>query len=256
VKRRRRSSPLSESKELKKPGPRILVVDDESRIVRFVSMNLELEGFQVIEASSGVEALQRVRENLPDLILLDVMMPELDGFETLRMLREFSDIPVIMLTVRSDETDVVHGLSLGADDYVTKPFSVRELTGRIQAVLRRTGAVTPPESAILKIDGYLSLDYNRREAIVDGERVKLRPTEFRLLYHLIENAGWVVAHETLLAKVWGYEYRDEVHYLRLYVTYLRKKIEPDPSNPRYILTERGVGYRFVDIQGDQGEDDG
>jgi len=228
-----------------RPGPRILIVDDERHIVQVVRMNLEMERYQVITASSGTEALERVRQDLPDLVLLDVGMPELDGFETLRLLREVSDVPVIMLTVRSDEDDIIRGLELGADDYITKPFRARELSSRIRTVLRRTRGPAPPESAILKIDDYLSVDYNRREVIVEGKPIKLRPTEFRLLYHLIENAGWVVPHETLLAKVWGYEYREEVHYLRLYVTYLRQKIEPDPSKPRYILTERGVGYRFA-----------
>ena len=227
------------------PGPRILIVDDERHIVQVVRMNLEMERYQVITASSGTEALERVRQDLPDLVLLDVGMPELDGFETLQLLREVSDVPVIMLTVRSDEDDIIRGLELGADDYITKPFRARELSSRIRTVLRRTRGPAPPESAILKIDDYLSVDYNRREVIVEGKPIKLRPTEFRLLYHLIENAGWVVPHETLLAKVWGYEYREEVHYLRLYVTYLRQKIEPDPSKPRYILTERGVGYRFA-----------
>jgi two-component system KDP operon response regulator KdpE len=227
------------------PGPRILIVDDERHIVQVVRMNLEMERYQVITASSGTEALERVRQDLPDLVLLDVGMPELDGFETLQLLREVSDVPVIMLTVRSDEDDIIRGLELGADDYITKPFRARELSSRIRTVLRRTRGPAPPESAILRIDDYLSVDYNRREVIVEGKPIKLRPTEFRLLYHLIENAGWVVPHETLLAKVWGYEYREEVHYLRLYVTYLRQKIEPDPSEPRYILTERGVGYRFA-----------
>ncbi len=230
------------------PGALILVVDDEPHIVRFITMNLELEGFRVINASSGPDALRRVREDLPDIVLLDVMMPEMDGFETLRALREVSDVPVIMLTVRSEQEDIIHGLELGADDYVTKPFSMRVLTSRIRAVLRRTGSPPSPESAILKIDDYLSVDYNQREIIAGGKRVKLRPTEFRLLYHLIENAGWIVPHETLLSKVWGYEYRDAVHYLRLYITYLRSKIEPDPAHPRYILTERGVGYQFVDFR--------
>lgn len=239
------------------PGPLILVVDDEEHIQRLVRMNLEMEDFQVITASSGTEAIERVRKDLPDLVLLDVGMPGLDGFETLRMIREISEVPVIMLTVRSDEEDIVRGLELGADDYITKPFRTRELSSRIRAVLRRTRTV-PLETAILKIDDYLSVDYNRREVIVGGKRVKLRPTEFRLLYHLIENAGWVVPHEVLLAKVWGHEYREEVHYLRLYITYLRQKIEPDPSHPRYILTERGVGYRFVDFRNreqDQGKED-
>ena len=175
---------MSASKGADTPGPLILVVDDEERIVRFIVMNLELEGFRVISASSGLEALQRVRESLPDLVLLDVMLPQLDGFETLRLLREQqTDVPVIMLTVRADEEDIVHGLELGADDYITKPFGIQELTSRIRAVLRRTGALAGPEAAVVRIDDYLSVDYNRREAIVAGERIKLRPTEFRLLYH-------------------------------------------------------------------------
>ena len=230
------------------PGPLVLVADDEPHIVQVVRMNLEAEGHRVIAASSGTETLKRVREDLPDLVLMDVGMPELDGFETLQLLREMSDVPVIMLTVRSSEEDIVRGLELGADDYITKPFRARELSSRIKAVMRRGAGPQQPESAILKIDDYLSVDYNNREVIVAGERIKLRPTEFRLLYHLIENAGWVVPHETLLSKVWGYEYRDEIHYVRLYITYLRQKIEPDPGNPRYILTERGTGYRFVDYR--------
>jgi two-component system KDP operon response regulator KdpE len=226
----------------------ILVVDDEPRMTRFIRMNLELEGFRVIEAHDGLEALDKVRTELPDLVILDVMMPELDGFETLKMLREVSNVPVIMLTVRADEEDKVRGLDLGADDYVTKPFSARELASRIRAVLRRTEGPISPGEAIVEIDDRLSVDFNNREVIVEGERIKLRPTEFRLLYHLIENAGWVVPHEMLLAKVWGYEYREETQYLRLYITYLRQKIEPDPSDPRYIFTERGVGYRFVNFR--------
>jgi two-component system KDP operon response regulator KdpE len=231
----------------------ILVVDDEPRMRRFIRMNLDLEGYGVIEAENGMDALEKVRVNLPDLVILDVMMPELDGFETLRMLREVSRVPVIMLTVQADESDKVRGLELGADDYVTKPFGTRELTSRVRAVLRRTAGPPEPKDAIVRIDERLSVDYNNREAIVEGERIKLRPTEFRLLYHLIENAGWVVPHEMLLAKVWGYEYREELQYLRLYITYLRKKIEPEPSRPRYIFTEREVGYRFVDFRREQRE---
>ena len=227
----------------------ILVVDDEPRIIGFIRMNLELEGHQVLEAHNGLEALEAVRTKLPDIVLLDVMMPELDGFETLRMLREFSDIPVIMLTAKGEENDRVYGLELGADDYISKPFGPRELSSRIKAVLRRYQASSSsPDEAILKVDDRLSVDFNRREVIVNGERIKLRPTEYRLLYHLIQNAGWTVPHDQLLAKVWGYEYRDEAHYVRLYVNYLREKIEEDPSNPKYILTERGVGYRFADFK--------
>ena len=228
---------------------RILVVDDEKRMIDFIRMNLELEGYQVLEAHNGLEALEAIRTQLPDLVLLDVMMPELDGFETLKMLREFSNVPVIMLTAKGEEDDKVYGLELGADDYITKPFGSRELSSRIRAVLRRAEMPSvSPDKAVLKIDDRLSVDFNRREVIVEGKRIKLRPTEYRLLYHLIENAGWTVPHEQLLAKVWGYEYRDETHYVRLYVNYLREKIEEDPSNPKYILTERGVGYRFVDFR--------
>jgi two-component system KDP operon response regulator KdpE len=227
---------------------RILVVDDEPRMIGFIRMNLELEGYQVIEAHDGLEALEAIRTQLPDVVLLDVMMPELDGFETLRMLREFSSVPVIMLTAKGEEDDKVIGLELGADDYVTKPFGPRELSSRVRAVLRRADMPNTPERALLRIDDRLSVDFNRREVIVNGEHIKLRPTEYRLLYHLIENAGWTVPHEQLLAKVWGYEYRDETHYVRLYINYLREKIEEDPSNPRYIQTERGVGYRFIDFK--------
>jgi len=226
----------------------ILVVDDEPRMRRFMQMNLDLEGYRVIEAGNGLEALNRVRENLPDMVLLDVMMPEMDGFEALRLIRETSSVPVIMLTVKGDEDDRVRGLELGADDYVTKPFSPRELASRIKAVLRRSEMPAPVEQSIIKVDDRLQIDFNRRQVIVEGKEIKLRPTEYRLLYHLVNNAGWTLPHETLLAKVWGHEYRDETHYLRLYVTYLRQKIEEDPANPKYILTERGLGYRFVDFK--------
>jgi DNA-binding response OmpR family regulator len=241
-----RSLPLSVTSP--ESHPLVLIVDDEPRIIRFVRINLEMEGFRVIEASDGLEALTQVREKMPDMVLLDVMMPEMDGFETLRMIRELSSVPVIMLTVRSSEEDKVKGLDLGADDYITKPFSPRELVSRVRAVLRRFQAVSPAEASVLEIDDYLSVDFNTAEVIVQGERIKLRPTELRLLRHLIENAGWTVPHATLLSRVWGYEYKDEISYLRLYVNYLRKKIEPDPSNPRYILTERGMGYRFADFR--------
>lgn len=225
----------------------ILIADDEARMRRFIKMNLDLEGYRVIEASNGLEALDRVREDLPDLALLDVMMPELDGFETLRIIREISTAPVIMLTVRDDEADKVKGLELGADDYVTKPFSPRELASRIKAVLRRTEMDSPGDSSLIVVDDYLQIDFARRQVFAGGQEVKLRPTEYRLLYHLVQNAGQVLTHEMILSKVWGYEYRDESQYVRLYITYLRQKIEPDPSNPRYILTERGIGYRFVDF---------
>jgi DNA-binding response OmpR family regulator len=226
----------------------ILVVDDEPRMIRFIRLNLEHDGFIVSEARDGSQALAQLRDRLPDLVLLDVMMPELDGFETLRLLREISAVPVIMLTAKGEEDDRVRGLELGADDYITKPFSPRELVSRVRAVLRRTEAPAPSPHEPIRVDDRLTIDFDRREVWVEGKLVPLRPTEYRLLYHLVQNAGWVVPHDQLLAKVWGYEYRDETHYLRLYINYLRQKLEADPSNPVYILTERGVGYRFVDFR--------
>jgi DNA-binding response OmpR family regulator len=226
---------------------RILVVDDEERMVRFIRLNLEHDGFRVSEAFKGTEALEKLRSTLPDLILLDVMLPDIDGFEVLRMIREVSTIPVIMLTAKGEEDDRVKGLELGADDYVTKPFSPRELVSRVRAVLRRDEIASGASHGLIEVDKRLKLDFDRHEVWVEGKLVNLRPTEYRLLYHLVQNAGWVISHDQLLANVWGYEYRDEPHYVRLYINYLRKKIEEDPSNPKYILTERGIGYRFVDF---------
>jgi two-component system KDP operon response regulator KdpE len=227
---------------------RILVVDDEERMVRFIRLNLEHDGFQVVEAFKGLQAIDLIRSKLPDLVLLDVMLPDLDGFEVLRTIREVSTVPVIMLTAKGEEEDRIRGLELGADDYITKPFSPRELVSRVKAVLRRTETTTAGTHGLIEVDDRLKLDFDRREVWVDGELVKLRPTEYRLLYHLVQNAGWVITHDQLLAKVWGYEYRDEPHYVRLYINYLRQKLEKDPANPQYILTERGVGYRFVDFR--------
>jgi len=214
---------------------RILVVDDEERMVRFIRMNLEHDGFQVSEAFNGKQAIQKIRDVTPDLILLDVMMPDLDGFEVLETVREVSQVPVIMLTAKGEEDDRVRGLELGADDYVTKPFSPRALVSRVKAVLRRTEGATGSMHGLIEVDERLKIDFDRREIWLEGKLVKLRPTEYRMLYHLVQNAGWVVTHDQLLTKVWGYEY-------------LRQKLEADPSNPKYILTERGVGYRFVDFR--------
>ncbi len=227
---------------------RILVVDDEPRMIHFIRLNLEHDGFEVSEAASGSQALAQLRDRLPDLVLLDVMMPDLDGFATLSMIREISTVPVLMLTAKGEEDDRVRGLELGADDYITKPFSPRELVSRVRAVLRRVEAPGAAAHEVIQVDDRLKLDFDRREIWVDGKLVRLRPTEFKLLYHLVQNAGWVVPHDQLLAKVWGYEYREETHYLRLYINYLRQKLERDPADPQYILTERGVGYRFVDFR--------
>jgi two-component system KDP operon response regulator KdpE len=229
-------------------GRTILVVDDEPDLLNAVRLYLEDEGYQVLTATNGEEALAKVRTRLPDLIVLDVMMPEMNGFEALGEIRRVSNVPVIMLTVKGEESDKVRGLGLGADDYVTKPFSQRELLSRIQAVLRR--AETPafvPRTRIV-VDDDLTIDFSRNEVWLKGEKVQLTPTEYRLLYHLVSNPGRILSHESLLAKVWGPEYREEEHYVRLYITYLRQKIEPDPAHPKYILTERGLGYRFMDYR--------
>lgn len=224
----------------------VLVVDDEQRIVRFVRLHFEAKGARVIQAHDGRAAVELVREQLPDLVVLDVQMPGMDGFETLRRIREVSDVPVIMLTVQADEADRIRGLDLGADDYMGKPFGPGELVSRAQAVLRRAQA--PGDQRIVRVDDGLQIDFGARQVIARGQRIRLRPTEWRLLYHLVQNAGWVLSHDQILAKVWGPEYIGQDNYVRLYVTYLRQKIEPDPARPRYIHTERGMGYRFADLE--------
>jgi two-component system, OmpR family, KDP operon response regulator KdpE len=228
-------------------GKKILVVDDEQCIVQLVTMNLEMEGFQVINAADGYEALEKVTRELPDLVILDVMMPDMDGFETLKRIRELSQVPVIFLSVKGQEFDRVHGLDLGADDYMTKPFSPRELISRIKAVLRRTEAKSLATTSEIVVDDELRINFDQRKVIVRGKEVILRPTEYRLLYQLVTNAGKLLTHETLLSRVWGPEYRDEDQYVRLYITYLRQKIEKDSKNPKYILSERGLGYRFKEF---------
>ena len=230
---------------------RILVVDDEKGLVKIIRLNLQQDGFEVVEANNGTEAMDKLRTTLPDLILLDVMMPDMDGFTVLKMVREIGGTPVIMLTAKGEEKDIIKGLELGADDYITKPFSPRELTSRIRAGLRRGSFTKDEESGRIVVDDRLTIDFDRHEVWIEGELVQLRPTEYRLLYHLVQNAGWVLTHDQILNKVWGYEYENEPHYVRLYINYLRKKLEVDPSNPKYILTERGVGYRFVDYKRDK-----
>jgi two-component system KDP operon response regulator KdpE len=176
------------------------------------------------------------------------MLPDIDGFEVLRLIRETSNVPVIMLTAKGEEDDRIKGLELGADDYISKPFSPRELVSRVKAVLRRTGSAGVSARDTITVDERLKIDFGRREVWVEDALVKLRPTEYRLLFHLVQNAGWVMTYDQILSKVWGYEYQDEPHYVRLYVNYLRQKIEKDPANPKYILTERGIGYRFWDYR--------
>ena len=227
---------------------RVLVVDDEPHLLHADQLYREDEGFTVLTARDGQEALRKVREQLPDAVVMDVEMPGLDGFETLQELRKVSSAPVIMLTVRGEESDKVRGLRLGADDYLTKPFSQRELVERIRAVLRRAEMPAALPRTEIQVDADLTIDFSRNEVFVKGKRVQLTPTEYRLLHQLVSNPGRVMTTESLLTRVWGFEYREEEHYVRLYVSYLRQKIEPDPSHPKYILTEKGLGYRFVDFR--------
>jgi DNA-binding response OmpR family regulator len=227
---------------------RVLVVDDEPDLLYAVKLYLEDEGYIVFTAMNGYEALDVLKERIPDVVVLDVMMPELDGFETLKQIRETSTVPVIMLTAKGEEADKVRGLGLGADDYVTKPFSQRELLSRIQAVIRRAEMPRALPKTQIQIDEHLVVDFARGEVYRDGTKVSLTPTEYRLLYHLVSNPGRVLTNEALLVRVWGREYREEDHYVRLYISYLRQKIEPDPAHPRYIQTEKGLGYRFVDYR--------
>lgn len=231
-------------------GYRALVVDDEAPLADVVASYLRREYFEVTVCHTGAQALTVARDVDPDVVVLDLGLPGIDGVEVCRQLRTFSDAYVVMLTARDTEVDTIVGLSVGADDYVTKPFSPRELSSRIRAVLRRIEPASRPDKQVMKIDDRLQIDLQRRDVIVEGERLSLRPTEYRLLYHLVQNAGWVVPHETLLTKVWGHEYINDNHLLRLYITYLRKKIEVDPADPQYIFTERGLGYRFVDFKQD------
>jgi len=228
-------------------NPTILVVDDEPRLVQSIQMHLEMEGFRVISATNGYQALGKVVRETPELVVLDVMMPDMDGFVTLKKIREISQVPVIFLSVKGEEFDRVRGLDLGADDYMTKPYSPRELISRIKAVLRRTEPKSIAGGSEIIVDTDLRFNLDQRKVIVRGKEVLLRPTEYRLLYQLVTNPGKLLTHEILLSRVWGPEYRDDDQYVRLYVGYLRQKIEEDPKNPQYILSERGLGYRFKEF---------
>ncbi len=225
---------------------RILIVDDELNIVKFLRANLEAKNYAVLAAMDGAEALQTFEMELPDLVILDIMMPKIDGFEVCRRLREWSQIPIIMLSARGDESDKVKCLDLGADDYITKPFGKGELIARVKAVLRRTEAATSTPTRPSFTSGDLQINFAQRRITVSGKEVKLTPTEFTLLQEFALNAGKVLTHTYLLNKVWGLEYREEREYLHVFVRRLRAKLEPDPTNPKYIMTVSGVGYQFKD----------
>jgi DNA-binding response OmpR family regulator len=226
---------------------KILVVDDDPAQLRMVANLLNASGLKPLVANSGREAVRSMIEEKPDLILLDMMMPEMDGCQTCRIIRELSQIPVIMLTgQRKSEEDLVQGLDCGADEYIYKPVGNRELLARIKAALRRSEKV-PAGNTPKKVffsNEYLTVDVQERKVVVNGERLKLTPHEFRLLALLVENADRILSHQQVLESVWGFEYIDDVDYVRIYVSHLRQKIEREPSSPQYILTEPGVGYYF------------
>ena len=226
---------------------KILIVDDDHDLLEAVGLGMQLQwqGAEIVTATDGEQALDVFFDQQPDVVLLDVGLPRLDGFAVLRRVREVSDTPVLMLTARGEELDKVRGLEIGADDYVTKPFSPLELLARIKAVLRRAELPPPVRATPSFIAGDLAINFDSREVTRRGEVIPLTALEYRLLYHLVRNAGHVLSREALLARVWGDEYRDQSDYLKVYVSRLRSKLEDDPDSPRYILTERGLGYRFA-----------
>jgi DNA-binding response OmpR family regulator len=226
----------------------ILTADDDPQLLRLVSRSLELEDFRVLTAADGEEALAIIEAQPLDLVLLDVMMPKMDGFTVCQKVREFSSVPIIIITARGQDNDKIKGLNLGADDYLTKPFNIDELVARVRAVLRRTQFVPQDQAygarAVTTI-GNITIDYSQRLVTVADREIVLTPTEYRVLSYLIQNAGRVVTQDLLLEHVWGAEYVGESHMLQVNVNRLRRKIEPDPTHPRYILTKVGIGYQFA-----------
>lgn len=235
-----------------KEKPRILLVDDEPRVVHLVREVLGATGFEVLAAFSGESAIDMVALEQPDLVLLDIILPgAIDGYQVARRLREFTDVPIIMLTAKVREPDMLHGFDVGADDYITKPFSSKELLARIHAVLKRTrgGGVQDTLSEI--VCGDVRIDLARRRVMIDEREINLTPTEYNLLHELAVHPNQVLLHENLLTKVWGAEYRDDLDYLRSYIHYLRKKLESDPANPKIIISSPGVGYMLVTPDGER-----
>lgn len=225
-------------------APKVLVVDDEKALREFVQRNLDARGFSVLTASNGLEAISLFQKHSIDLVILDIMMPHLDGLETTRRIRQISTVPIIILTALGEEADKVRAFDLGADDYLTKPFGTGELLGRVKAVLRRARWSEDEVVDEKIVRGEITADLARREVTVRGKTVELTPTEFNLLVYLMRHAGKVLPHRVILQNVWGPEYGNEAEYLRVYMGRLRQKVEVDPLNPCYIKTERGVGYLF------------
>ncbi len=224
---------------------KVLLIDDDLSILKLLGRYLENAGYNVVTAENGIRGLQQLYEERPDIVILDVMMPRMDGWETCRRIREMTDVPIIMLTVKGEEPDKLKAFRLGVDDYVTKPFSFAELAARVRAVLQRAGRDGGGRDQEMRIQVRdLVLDRKTRVAIRGDETIELTPTEFLLLSVLMERAGEVISPEELVSEVWGPDYADATGYIRRYIWHLRQKIEPDPANPTYIVNERGFGYRF------------
>lgn len=221
----------------------VLIVEDDETFRYLLGEQLESQDYQVLMAEDGEQGVEMARQRQPDLVLLDVLMPGMDGWEVCRRIRAFSDVPIMMLTCRTTELDKVRGLELGADDYLTKPVGQMELVARIRALLRRSYLSTSPDQMV-RVDQRLAVDRLRSQVYVDGEAIDLSAIEFKLLSCFLDHPNRVLSHRALLTQVWGWEYDGEVDYLKVYVHHLRKKIEPDPRRPVYIVTERGLGYRF------------
>ena len=226
---------------------KILVVDDDKTLVRLMREALSKAEYEVITASNGIDALQELYAKQPDLLLLDVMMPRMDGWETAQRVRQVSHVPIIMLTAKGEESDKLKGFAAGVDDYVTKPFSFAEIVARVAAVLARARAMPAEPKPRRYSSGVLVIDTDSRRVTKAGRIIELTPTEYRLLAALAENSGRVLSHEQLLNKVWGYEFGEDTGYVKRYIWYLRRKVEDDPRKPEHIVTERGFGYLF---QGD------
>ncbi|MHB0857744.1 MAG: response regulator transcription factor [Anaerolineae bacterium] len=222
----------------------LLIIDDDAKLVDALQLYLSKKGFRILTARDGLQGLQECYRSRPDAVLLDIMMPNMDGWETCQRIREISSVPIIMLTARGQTAEKVKGFELGADDYIPKPFDMRELVARLEALLRRTSGTRFGAQRALFADEELTIDPGRWEVRRLGSPVNLTPTEMRFLFFMVENADRVLTHQQILDHVWGSEYVDDTSYTKLFVWRLRQKLEADPSSPRYIITERGVGYRF------------
>jgi len=225
-------------------GNKILVVDDDPVITKLLVTTLTKAGAEVHTAAGGQVGLQQFYTSRPDLVILDVMMPDMDGWETCRIIRQLSDVPIIMLTIQADDDEIVRGLENGADDYITKPFNAKVVLARVKAALRRPSHSHLPRKTTTYSDGYLTIDLEKNLVLVKGEPVKLTGLEYRLLTYLLQNANRTLTTQQILGSVWGWEYQDEPGHVRIYAWHLRQKLEADPKQPQYLLTDYGIGYRF------------